>query len=220
VENAAFGTFFSQLAAHGITRANTLFVITADEGDHFVGSAPAPADCNGVTIACHYSKIGEVDGNLTGLLAAKGITTPFDIEADSAPGIYVHGQPVRANTGVRALERAAATLTGDDLASGQPQRLTNYMADPVELKILHMVTADPKRTPSLVLFGNDNFYLSSGPTSCGTSCFTSPRATTRGITGRSAGRSTPPGLAWSGRALRTSASTTRSGPITPTSSRR
>ena len=41
-ENAAFGTFFSRLAAHGITTANTLFVITADEGDHFVGSAPGP----------------------------------------------------------------------------------------------------------------------------------------------------------------------------------
>src|SRR5580693_7748479 len=50
VENAAFGTFFSDLAAAGITKANTLFVITADEGDHFVGSSPAPASCNGVTV--------------------------------------------------------------------------------------------------------------------------------------------------------------------------
>jgi hypothetical protein len=173
-ENAAFGTFFSRLAAHGITRANTLFVVTADEGDHFVGSAPAPAGCNGVTVPCHYSKIGEVDGNLTGLLAAKGITTPFDVEADSAPGIYVHGQPGRTAPAVRALERATAKLTGTDLASGQTQRLTNYLADPVELKILHMVTGDPKRTPSLVLFGNDNFWLSSGPASCGKSCFTEP----------------------------------------------
>ena len=38
--SAAFGTFFAQLAAHGITKANTLFVVTADEGDHFVGGAP------------------------------------------------------------------------------------------------------------------------------------------------------------------------------------
>src|ERR1700733_7086115 len=35
VENAAFGVFFARLAAAGITKANTLFVITADEGDHF-----------------------------------------------------------------------------------------------------------------------------------------------------------------------------------------
>jgi hypothetical protein len=174
-ENAAFGTFFAQLAAHGITRANTLFVFTSDEGDHFVGSAPTPAGCNGVTVPCHYSKIGEVDGNLTGLLAAKGITTPFDVEADSAPGIYIHGQPGRTDPAVRTLERATATLTGDDLASGQTQRLTSYLADPVELKILHMVTGDPKRTPSLVLFGNENFWLSSGNASCGKSCFSEPK---------------------------------------------
>jgi hypothetical protein len=170
-ENAAFGTFFSRLAAHGITKANTLFVITADEGDHFVGSAPSPTGCDGVTATCHYSNIGEVDGNLTGLLAAKGITTPFDVEADSAPGIFVHGQPGRSNPKVRALERAMATLKGDNLARGGTEWLTRYMADPVELKILHMVTGDPKRTPTLVLFGNDNFWLQSGPANCGKSCF-------------------------------------------------
>src|SRR5271170_595764 len=95
-ENAAFGTFFNDLAAAGITKANTLFVITADEGDHFVGSSPTPASCNGVTVACSYSKVGEVDGNLTGMLAARGVSTPFDVEADSAPIVYVHGQPARS----------------------------------------------------------------------------------------------------------------------------
>jgi hypothetical protein len=49
-------------------------------------------------------------------------------------------------------------------------RLTRYLADPVELKILHMITADPKRTPSFVMFANPDFYLSSGPASCGASC--------------------------------------------------
>jgi hypothetical protein len=169
-ENAAFGTFFSQLAAHGITRANTLFVITADEGDHFAGSAATPSGCNGVKIICHYSRIGEVNGNLTTLLAAKGITTPFDVNADASPSIYVHGQPARTSSSVRALERSAATLTGHDLATGQTGvRLTNYLADPVELKILHMVTGDPKRTPSAVLFGNTDFWLENDPTICGTS---------------------------------------------------
>jgi hypothetical protein len=176
-ENSAFRIFFSRLAAHGITPANTLFVITADEGDHFVGSAPTPANCNGVTITCHYSRIGEVNANLTGLLAAQGITTGFDVEADSAPALYVHGQPGRTAGSVRALERAAARLTGRDLANGTTVRLTNYLADPVELKLLHMVTADPKRTPTLVLFGNDNFWLTSGPARCGKSCFTEPKGT-------------------------------------------
>ena len=171
LENAAFGKFFAGLAAHGITRANTLFVITADEGDHFVGSAPSPANCNGVTVPCTYSKIGEVTGNLTGLLAAKGITTPFDVNADSAPVIYVHGQPGRSTGPARSLERAAAGLTGNDLVTGHTVRLTNYLADPVELKILHLITGDPKRTPTLIDFAKPDFYLSSGKPTCGKSCF-------------------------------------------------
>jgi hypothetical protein len=173
-ENAAFGTFFSDLAAAGITKANTLFVITADEGDHFVGSAPTPGNCNGVTITCSYSKVGEVDGNLTGMLAAKGVTTSFDVAADSVPIIYVHGQPSRAASPVRAMERAAAGLTADDLSTGQTVKLTNYLADPVEMKILHMITGDPKRTATFALFANPDFWLSSGSAKCGSSCVSEP----------------------------------------------
>jgi len=173
-ENAAFGTFFSDLAAAGITKANTLFVITADEGDHFVGSSPSPSDCNGVTITCSYSKVGEVDGNLTGMLAAKGVTTPFDVEADSAPIIYVHGQPAATSAAVRTMERTAAGLTADDLATGQTVALTNYLADPVEMNILHMITGDPKRAATFALFANPDFWLSSGPAKCGSSCFSEP----------------------------------------------
>ena len=173
-ENSAFGTFFSQLAAHGITKANTLFVITADEGDHFVGGSPSPTNCNGIMIPCTYSNVGEVDGNLTGMLAAKGVTTPFDVSADSAPIVYVHNQPSRTDSSVRALEQTAAKLTADDLATGQTVKLTNYLADPVEMNILHMVTGDPKRTGTLALFGNPDFWLSSGPASCGASCVSEP----------------------------------------------
>ena len=36
--NAAFGTFFKRLAADGITPANTLFVLSSDEGDHEAGA--------------------------------------------------------------------------------------------------------------------------------------------------------------------------------------
>jgi hypothetical protein len=172
--NAAFGVFFADLAAAGITKANTLFVITADEGDHFVGSAPSPADCNGVTIPCSYTKVGEVDGNLTGMLAAQGIKTPFDVEADSAPIIYVHGQPGRSTSVVRAMERAAAGLTADDLSTGKTVKLTDYLADPVEMSLLHMITGDPKRTGTFALFANPDFWLSSGPASCGTSCVSEP----------------------------------------------
>src|SRR5947209_8378350 len=59
----AFGKFFTRLANDGINSSNTLFVFTADEGEHFVGCAPSPAGCDGVTTHCTYSKLGEVNGN-------------------------------------------------------------------------------------------------------------------------------------------------------------
>jgi hypothetical protein len=173
-ENAAFGTFFRELAAHGITKANTLFVVTADEGDHFAGGPASPAGCDGVTVPCQYSKVGEVDGNLTGMLAAQGVSTPFDVSADSAPIVYAHHHPVRTDPAVRTLERTAGTLTADDLATGKNVRLVNYEADPVEQNLLHMITGDPKRTSTVALFGNTDFWLSGGPASCGTSCVSEP----------------------------------------------
>ena len=32
-------------------------------------------------------------------------------------------------------------------------------ADPVEEKALHMVNADPHRTPTFTMFGNDDFFF-------------------------------------------------------------
>jgi len=178
-ENKAFGEFFSRLAAHGITSANTLFVITADEGDHFVGSKPTPADCNGVKITCHYKRIGEVNVDLNGLVAQRGgVTTPFDVQPDSAPSVYVHHHPARTAARVRRLERAVAALRGHDLATGARNvKMTNFLADPVELKILHMITGDPKRNPTFTVFGNPEFWQNGGGVSCGKSCFSEPAGT-------------------------------------------
>src|SRR5437879_2036200 len=90
----AFGKFFTRLANDGINSSNTLFVFTADEGDHFVGGPPSPDGCDGVTTPCTYSKIGEINGNLPGLLATEqGITTPFAMHSDSAPTVYITGNP-------------------------------------------------------------------------------------------------------------------------------
>src|SRR5207253_4711507 len=100
--DAAFDTFFQRLAADGLTPANTLFVFTADEGDHFpganVGRAIAP-NCTGTpgttSYTCTYGpgQIGELNTNLTGLLATqKGDTTPLTLQNDSAPNFYVNGK--------------------------------------------------------------------------------------------------------------------------------
>jgi hypothetical protein len=40
------------------------------------------------------------------------------------------------------------------------------MADPAEMALLHMVTSDPARTPTFTLFGDPDFFLTSGPRCC------------------------------------------------------
>ncbi|HEX6817412.1 MAG TPA: hypothetical protein VF120_03495 [Ktedonobacterales bacterium] len=159
-EDDAFARFFGRLSSDGITPANTLFVVTADENDHFVGGAPSPATCDGVTTPCTYAKIGEINANLAALLQwQKGITTPFAVHADSAPTIYLKANPAPGDSATRAFARAAAQLRATNPMTGGSDTLTHYLADSVEMKLLHMVTADPQRTPSLTLFADPNYYL-------------------------------------------------------------
>ncbi|HEX3426527.1 MAG TPA: hypothetical protein VHT30_10385 [Acidimicrobiales bacterium] len=167
--NQAFTTFFQELANNGITKANTLFVFGEDENDHYVGSSPTPPNCNGVVTPCSYSQLGEVDANLQGLLATEtGVTTPFAVHSDSAPFIYLNGQPAPSDPTVRTFGRAVASLTAVDPYKSKTVPLTNYLADPAELQVLHMVTADPARTPTLAMFANPDFYLYTGGASCST----------------------------------------------------
>ncbi len=170
--NAAFGKFFTRLSQDGINSHNTLFVVTSDENDHFVGGAPSPANCDGVTVPCTYSQIGEIDGNLTGLLATQqGVTTPFTVHSDSAPGIYITGNPARDNqTVTRPFDQALGKLTATNPITGKTDQVTNYLADSVEMNLLHMVTGDPARTPTITQFANPNYYLYAGAANCNAIC--------------------------------------------------
>jgi hypothetical protein len=169
----AFGTFFKRLQSDGINKSNSLFVFTADEGDHFVGGQPSPANCNGVTTPCTYSQIGELNANLAGLLATEqGVTTPFKVHSDSAPNIYITGNPARDAAVTRAFERATGKLTAVNPMTGNTDTLTNFLADPVEMKLLHMITADPARTPTLTMFADPNYFLFAGAPNCTSPCVT------------------------------------------------
>ncbi|MBO0783993.1 MAG: hypothetical protein J2P37_34735, partial [Ktedonobacteraceae bacterium] len=171
----AFGKFFARLQRDGITKDNTLFVFTVDEGDHFVGSAPSPAGCDGVTTPCTYSKIGELNANYAGLLATqKNVTTPFTVHSDSAPTVYITGNPARDASVTRTFEQATAGLTATNLITGNTDKITNLMADPVEMKLLHMITADPARTPTFTLFANPDYFLFAGARNCNSPCVTEP----------------------------------------------
>jgi hypothetical protein len=169
--NEAFGKFFARLEADGINKNNTLFVITADEGDHFAGGPPTPSTCDGVTVSCSYSKLGEIDTNLTGLLATEqNITSTFDIQFDMVPVFYIDGNPPVGDPLARSFERAAAKLTAVSPITGNTDNLTVALADPVELKLLHMITGDPQRTPNFVMFGDPDYYFLTGAPNCTGGC--------------------------------------------------
>jgi hypothetical protein len=170
----AFAAFFTRLANDGINKSNTLFVFTADEGDHFVGGVPSPLGCDGVNIPCTYSQIGELNANMAGLLATQqNITTPFLVHADSAPTIYIANNPARTDqTVTRPFERATGQLTAVNPMTGNTDMLTNYLADPVEMNLLHMITADPARTPTFTMFANPNYFLYAGAPNCTSPCVT------------------------------------------------
>ena len=91
--DTAFGQFFDRLAADGINKSNTLFVFTVEEGDHFAGSPPSNPGCDGVNTPCTYQLVGEINGNLAGLLATQqGITTPFTVHCGHGADHLHHGQ--------------------------------------------------------------------------------------------------------------------------------
>jgi len=194
-DDQAFADFFANLAAHGINQDNTLFVVSADEGDHFAGDQLQ--GCNGVTTPCTYQKgqVGEVAANLSGLLAQQAGDTAndFRVHADSAPNVYVNGQPGATATRVRQLEHEMDALTAPDPFANHGQGGTvpvfTSMADQVEQGILHMDTGDPHRTASFTPFANPDFFLSTGATMC------------KGASGSQTGTSNPcvvvdPGFAW------------------------
>ena len=155
-DDDAFSEFFANLSAHGIDNTNTLFVITTDEGDHFAGvsgSSYSHAVCTNLT-ACPANQLGEINVNLKALLPGA-----YEIHDDSAPALYYFGKPVRTDPNVRKLAQDAAALTSYDPYKGKAVALFTKMADPVEELALHMVNADPSRTPTLTLFGNPDFFF-------------------------------------------------------------
>ena len=177
--DAAFATFFNRLAHDGINRHNTLFVVTADENDHFAGGNSADGTwshtyCNlSVTTTCPANQIGEVNANLVALLPSGQPT--FSVHSDSAPTVYVNGNPVRTDAALRKLERdAAAVQVNDPYVSSSKSPLTLYLADKVGEKTLHMVTADPQRTPTFTLFANPDFFITTSNPRCGPAGATPP----------------------------------------------
>ena len=172
----AFAKFFTRLANDGINKSNTLFVFTVDEGDHFVGDDPTPTGCDGVTTACTYNHVGEINADLRRMIRTQfGDTTVFSVHSDDAPNVYVNGtgsQPIRDQTDpvVRTLEREMAQLHWTNPYTGADEPgIMVAQADHTEMQTLHMVTADPMRTPTFTPFADPEwFFFATGGAVCAT----------------------------------------------------
>jgi hypothetical protein len=189
--NAAFQAFFTRLANDGITKANTLFLVTVDEGDHYAGGAPLNSGCDGATVACQYDtaeaggaafgtagyrrNVGEADVNLPALLSGStGDTTTWGQDFDDAPTLLVPNQADHAGTppgpndaAVRKLERELGTLSVPNPITGRDDKIAEDIADQTQMRILHMVNSDPNRTPTLTMFGNPDFFFQTSCASVG-----------------------------------------------------
>ena len=177
--DTAFAKFFARLAADGINKSNTLFVFTVDEGDHFVGDQPTPTGCDGVTTPCAYNRVGEINADLRRMVYSQfGDSTLFSVHSDDAPTVYVNGtpsQPLRDQTDpvVRNLEREMAGLSWlNPYTNTVENNIMVALADHTGMQTLHMVTADPFRTPTFTPFADPNwFFFATGgstPAPCAT----------------------------------------------------
>jgi hypothetical protein len=162
--DAAFEKFFARLKSDGIDQTNTLFILTSEEGDHFAGGAPSPANCDGVYVPCTYSELGELDVNLNSLIASqKGNNTNYSIHFDMAPTVSIIGNPAYNGPVVRKREQDMSSTTVVNPYTNRNEPISSALADPVEMGLLHMITADPARTPTFTMFGMpDYFFQSSG----------------------------------------------------------
>lgn len=171
----SFNKFFTRLADDGITPANTLFLIMAEEGDHPVAAEPTNVPCDGVNTSCTYgntngNEVGEINLNFRSLLAdetSPSITTFASVNFDDAPDIYLINNPGPNDATLRAYERASGTLFVTNPITGNMDIFAQDMANPVEFSLLHMQTFDPLRTPSFTIFGNPDYFVTSSPACAG-----------------------------------------------------
>ncbi len=187
--DTAFANFFTNLAAHGIDKTNTLFIITVDEGDHFVGGTPTPVDCDGVNVPCDWTtnnQVGELNTNIDTLvqhqfpslfasfLASTGPNT-FTVHGDDAPPFYLAKKGVgplgQTDPDTRTFERTIAGVTALNPYTGATDPLLAQMADQTGMKALHMLTTgDPARNATFAFFADASYFITDFPTSTCETC--------------------------------------------------
>jgi hypothetical protein len=194
----AFANFFTELAAHGIDKSNTLFVITVDEGDHFVGGTPTPAGCDGVSLItnpdgsttrnyCTWTnQIGEIQMNidtavqtqfpsLYATFLGSGAPDNFTVHGDDAPTFYLSKRGVGAlgqtDPDTRTFERTIAGLTEVNPYTANTDTIMAFEADQTGMKAIHMfTTGDLPRNAQFVFFGDPDYFITDFPSSTCADC--------------------------------------------------
>jgi arylsulfatase A-like enzyme len=164
----AFDKFIQRLRSHGIDASNTLFVVTADENDHYAGQRAE--NCDGIHVPCTYNT---APGLASGGKPAHGIfdvtnggTMPFTPPAWPPAGI---NGPLVGEVGYNVKWLLGSTIsgTGYDISfdsapsfyiNGQPQAvdasgnvILNATLRAFEKAAANLKAFDPYKDPSLLI---------------------------------------------------------------------
>ena len=203
--DAAFQTFFQRLATDGITPANTLFVISAEENDQFAGAnvgRATAADAGRLRRRHRRLQLrhradrraaGEHQGparehGQRGHAVRHRAAGRLDLRARPAGGERPDRPPTRARH--RGDDRRTTRTAGVD-----DEKIVEYQAGALEQRVLHMQTADPLRTPTYTLFPKPDYFFSDRRDSPQRQHQPAASPTTTATTART---STSPGSAFAG----------------------
>jgi len=159
--DAAFTKFLTRLSKANVTSADTLFVITSDETDHYVGQPSQNGEI----------QAGEIDVYLDRLMVLeRQNVTRFDMSYGAAPALYIRGNPSPVDPLTRAFAQDLQKLTVRDAASDGTQPLAAFVADRAGMTLLHLAPGLADRTPNFILFNRPDYYalLSDQDATCAT----------------------------------------------------
>ena len=148
----AFGKFFARLAANGITKDNTLFVVVARRERSLRRQEANSVGCDGVETPCSYTFASEINASLNRLLRTQrtnllSITTMRETCTSSA----ISSVP------------AAVTRRWSRIDHRQPDQGTielSFCSARSADELLHVVTASPGAHDDVIMFGDDNYFFS------------------------------------------------------------
>ena len=141
--NAAFAKFFQRLADDGITPSNTVFMFSAEEGDHFAGANVGRSiqpNCTGtpgtIDYTCSYARDRRLGTDRRAVSqhprAAEEPARQHDPVLQRAAGqLHLHhGEPGPTDPTTRQLERDFGNAQVFDSYDNATENLTQYEVDP------------------------------------------------------------------------------------------